>query len=179
MTHNKFLHVGDILGAHSLNGALTIYSHTRPSAALAGYSCWWIGDSPEHAQPHQIHRCWQHGKRMLAEIDGITDRNRAEACKGCKIWIPAEAVEVADDEYLWDELIGCEVRNAESSLGEVVALESYGAQDNLVVQSGPEAENRGQWLIPFTESIIQDVDPDRGLILIDLPEGMDACFTPG
>lgn len=178
MTDQTLLHVGDILGAHGLNGALTIYSHTRPADALAGYSCWWIGDTATTAHPRQLHRCWQHGKRLLAEIEGTSDRSSAEALKGNRIWIPAAEVEVADDEYLWEELIGCEVFDNERFLGSVTALESYGAQDNLVVKSAPDAETSGEWLIPFTEAIILDVDLDTHQIHIDPPEGMDACFTP-
>ncbi len=180
MHRKKFLHIGDILGAHGLKGALIVYSHTRPASAVAGYSCWRLGESAEQAGVYQVKRCWQHGKRMLAEIVGIADCDSAEALKGMKIWVTADEVDTADDEYLWEELIGCEVRSGEGGqlLGTVIALEEYGAQDNLVVKTAPEAPAQGEWLIPFTEQIITDVDLDQGLITVDLPEGMDACFTP-
>ncbi len=180
MVHPTFLHVGDILGAHGLKGTLIIFSHTRPASAVAGYSCWWVGESAETAETHDIKRCWQHGKRMLAEIDGINNCNDAEALKGMKIWITADEVETGDDEYLWEELIGCEVfdKNTEQALGTVMALEEYGAQDNLVVKTPADAEQSGEWLIPFTEAMIVEVDLDKALITIDMPEGMDACFTP-
>jgi len=180
MLHPAFLYVGDILGAHGLKGALIVFSHTRPASAVAGYSCWRLGESAETAKAHEVTRCWQHGKRMLAEIDGISDCNSAEALKGLKIWIPTSEVETDADEYLWEELIGCDVRVAatEQTLGSVAAMEEYGAQDNLVVKTPADAEQTGEWLIPFTEAIIVEVDLDKNLILIDMPEGMDACFTP-
>jgi len=178
MLHPSFLHVGDILGAHGLKGALIVYSHTRPASAVAGYSCWRIGESAETARAFDVARCWQHGKRMLAEINGISDCDSATAFKGMKIWVPADDVETDDDEYLWEELIGCEVRDADSLLGTVIALEEYGAQDNLVVKAAADAAQQGEWLIPFTEEIITTVDLDNNLIVIDMPEGMDACFTP-
>jgi len=178
MVRNTFLHVGDILGAHGLKGALSIYSHTRPASAVAGYSCWWVGDKPESARCYTVSRCWPHGKRMLAEIDGITDCTRAESLKGMQIWIPAAEVATDEDEYLWEELIGCEVRQPDGEqLGTVLALEEYGAQDNLVVQTAADAAEPGEWVIPFTEDIITGIDIDKGLILVDMPEGMDACFT--
>ncbi|MDQ6995957.1 MAG: ribosome maturation factor RimM [Mariprofundus sp.] len=177
MLHPTFLHVGDILGPHGLKGALIVYSHTRPASAVAGYSCWRVGASAETANTYDVTHCWQHGKRMLAEIAGIEDCNKAETLKGLKIWVPAEEVETDEGEYLWDELIGCEVRACGQSLGTVIALEEYGAQDNLVVKTHTEAVEQGEWLIPFTEEIIIEVDLDKGLIAIDMPEGMDACFT--
>ncbi|ATX81286.1 16S rRNA processing protein RimM [Mariprofundus ferrinatatus] len=176
----SYLHVGDILGTHGLKGTLTLYSHTRPASAVAGYSCWWVGESGELAKPYQVKRCWQHGKRMLADLEGIADCNSAEKLKGQKIWVPLSEVEVDEGEYLWEELIGCEVILDESDelLGTVVALEDYGAQDNLVVKAPDDAESQGEWLIPFIEEVIVEVDLEEGIIAVDLPDGMDACFTP-
>ncbi len=180
MVHPTFLHVGDILGAHGLKGALIVFSHTRPASAVAGYSCWWVGESAEVAKIYDVSRCWQHGKRMLAELDGIDDCNSAETFKGLKIWIPISEVETGEGEYLWEELIGCDVRTVDAgqTLGSVAAMEEYGAQDTLVVKTQADAAQPGEWLIPFTEEIIIEVDLDKGLILIAMPEGMDACFTP-
>jgi len=180
MSSDTLLHVGDILGTHGLKGTLIVYSHTRPANAVAGYSCWWLGKTSAVAKQYPVKRCWQHGKRMLVELDGINDCNSGEAFKGLKIWVPASEVEVDADEYLWEDLIGCEVRRVGSleSLGLVTALEEYGAQDNLLIHTVDGAEVAGEWLIPFIEEMIADVDLDERMILVDLPDGMDVCFTP-
>ncbi len=180
MARNSYLHVGDLVGAHGLKGTLILFSHTRPASAVAGYSCWWIGKSSESATAYPVKRCWQHGKRMLAELEGVTDCNRAESLKGLKVWIPESEVETDDDEYLWEDLIDCAViRQAdEQLLGTVTALEEYGAQDNLLVQTTEDAAVQGEWLIPFTEQIVVGVDLDEGIIVVDMPEGMEVCFTP-
>ena len=82
MPSKALLHIGDILGAHGLKGTLTIYSHTRPAQAIAGYSCWWLGNTAETARPYPVKRCWLHGgKRTLAELDGISDCNSAQTLK--------------------------------------------------------------------------------------------------
>jgi len=117
---------------------------------------------------------------MLAELDGVHDCNGAEKFRKLKVWIPADEVEADDDEYLWEELIGCRVVRAGSGelLGSVRALEEYGAQDNLLVETAADAVEPGEWLIPFLEDIITVVDLDEGVIEVALPEGMDVCFTP-
>ncbi|MDQ6998728.1 MAG: ribosome maturation factor RimM [Mariprofundus sp.] len=180
MSNNSFLQVGDLVGVHGLKGALIVYSHTRPANAVAGYSCWSVGKTAESAKEYSVKRCWQHGKRMLVELDGVTDCNQAETLKGLKVWISASEVETEDDEYLWEDLIDCVViRQAdESLLGTVIALEEYGAQDNLLVETMDDAEVAGEWLIPFTEEIIVGVDLDEGIVVVDMPDGMDVCFTP-
>lgn len=180
MSSDTLLNVGDILGTHGLKGTLIVYSHTRPANAVAGYSCWRVGKTAETAKSYQVKRCWQHGKRMLAELDGINDCNSAEALKKLKIWVPSSEVEVDEDEYLWQDLIGCVVvrHGSEDLLGEVTALEEYGAQDNLLIQTLDDADVQGEWLIPFIEEIIVGVDLDEGIVVVDLPDGMDVCFTP-
>ncbi|MBN4073236.1 16S rRNA processing protein RimM [Mariprofundus ferrooxydans] len=180
MACDSYLHIGDFVGAHGLKGTLIVYSHTRPANAVAGYSCWRIGKTAESATVYSVKRCWQHGKRTLVELDGVNDCNQAESFKGLKIWIAASEVETDDDEYLWEELIGCIVlRQANDEvLGTVTALEEYGAQDNLVVRSADDAETQGEWLIPFTEQTVIGVDLEEGIIVVDLPDGMDVCFTP-
>ena len=176
----SYLHIGDILGTHGLKGTLIVFSHTRPASAVAGYSCWWLGKSADALKSYEVKRCWQHGKRMLAEVDGINDCNSAESFKGLKVWVPASEVEVDEDEYLWEDLIGCEVLRdgSDELLGRVEALEEYGAQDNLLIRTSEEAEVQGEWLIPFIEEIVVEVDLEEGVIVVDLPEGMDICFTP-
>jgi len=123
-------------------------------------------------------RCWQHGKRILAVLEGVDDINAAEQLRDARIWIPAASVEVAEDEYLWADLIGCEVRCEDGELlGRVTALSDFGAQDILVVRA-EGGDRPGEWMLPFIEDVVREVDVAARRIVVRLPEGMDACFTP-
>ncbi|MDX8411212.1 MAG: ribosome maturation factor RimM [Mariprofundaceae bacterium] len=180
LTPEHLIEVGVVQAVHGLKGALTIYSHTRPTIGIAGYSFWWLGDSVERARRYEVIRCWQHGKRILARLEGVPDCVAAAALKGAKVWVPAADVEVSEDEYLWQDLIGCVVRDVASDLmlGTVTALEEFGAQDILTVRTADDADQPGEWLLPFVDDVVIDVDMDGNCITVRLPEGMDACFTP-
>ncbi len=174
----SFLELGSITGTHGLNGTIQVYSYTRPAIGIAGYSCWWLGDDTSLHEVRVL-RCWQHGKRILAQLDGINDVATAEALHGQTIRVPRDAVAVDEDEYLWQDLIGCTVADEQGELlGKVTALEDYGAQDTLIVRTLPEALQQGEWMIPFIEPVIIDVDMDRRHITVAMLPGMDACFTP-
>ncbi len=123
-------------------------------------------------------RCWRHGRRILAQLEGIGDCNAAGSLRDKKIFVPREHVDVGEDEYLWADLIGCRVYADGRLLGEVTALEEYGAQDNLIVVGDADAEQPGEWMLPFVAEVIEAVDLEDGRIDVHLPEGMDACFTP-
>jgi 16S rRNA processing protein RimM len=173
------LEVGAVHKPHGLKGALTIYSHTRPAIGIAGYSFWWLGKTAETARRYRVERCWQHGRRILAELQGIAEVSVAEAMAGTKIWVPVEEVALADGEYLWQDLIGCEVFLEDGTLlGSVVSLEAYGAQDILSVHTPDDATQTGEWLLPFIRQVVTGVDIAARRIEVRLPEGMDACFTP-
>jgi len=171
--------VGTILGVHGLKGTLTVYSDTRPASGIAGYSCWYLGMNADSAKAYYVRRCWQHGnKGMLAELEGVNTRTQAEQLKKIKIWVSTDEIEVDDDEYLWEELLDCAVYVGDKLIGSVKALEEYGAQDILVVKTPDDAVVQGEWMLPFTEDVIQLVDMQERRVDVCLLDGMDACFTP-
>ncbi len=156
-----------------------MFSHTRPADAVAGYLRWYVGKTEDTAAIYTVKDCHQHKKRILAKLEGIDSIEQAETLKGCKIFVPEEDVTVDDDEYLWQDLMGCIVINQhEEVLGEVTNLHEYGAQDILEVKTLADAEVSGEWMIPFVEDVIIGVDLDEQVIQIEQLEGMDACFTP-
>lgn len=112
-------------------------------------------------------------------MKGVSGRDAADALKGLSVYVDASEVEIDEDEYLWDDLIGCRVITDEGrALGEVAALQEYGAQDILTVAAGLDFDEPGEWMLPFTEEVIQNIDLDAKEIRVHLLEGMDACFTP-
>jgi len=173
------LYIGDILNPHGLKGSLIVFSHTRPVDAVAGYLRWYLGKTAEDVRPFQVTNCHQHKKRILAKLEGIDSIEQAETLKGLKIWVHADEVEVDEDEYLWQELIGCTVRNQHDAvLGKVTNLHEYGAQDILEVKTNADAEVSGEWMLPFIEDVVVNVDLANKTIKIEQLEGMEACFTP-
>jgi len=156
-----------------------VFSHTRPVDAVAGYLCWYLGKTEDAVQKYVVKGCHQHKKRILAKLEGIDSIEDAETLKGLKIWVHEEDVEVDEGEYLWQELIGCTVRNQDDEvLGTVSNLHEYGAQDILEVKTIPDARVSGEWMLPFIEDVVLDVDLENKTIQIEQLEGMEACFTP-
>jgi 16S rRNA processing protein RimM len=173
------LYIGDILNPHGLKGSLIVFSHTRPVDAVAGYLRWYIGKDENHVHEYAVVDCHQHKKRILAKLEGVESIEQVEQLKGLKIFVPEDEVEVDEGEFLWRDLMGCTVVDqAGHKLGEVTALYEFGAQDNLEIKTTADMDKSGEWLLPFIEDVIVDVDLDEKIIQVNLLEGMDACFTP-
>jgi len=109
----------------------------------------------------------------------VGDCDSAEALKHAKIWIDADEVDVDEDEYLWEDLTGFSViTDAGTLIGTVTGLAEFGAQDNLVIETVVDADVAGEWMIPFIEDVIVEIDDESRTITIEMLEGMEACFTP-
>ncbi|MDQ7003330.1 MAG: ribosome maturation factor RimM [Ghiorsea sp.] len=173
------LYIGDILNPHGLKGSLIVFSHTRPVQAVAGYLRWYIGKDESNVEAYTVLDCHQHKKRILAKLEGIESIEQVESLKGMKIFVPEDEVEVDEDEFLWQDIIGCIVIDQHNNkLGEVTALHEFGAQDNLEIKTTADMDESGEWLLPFIEDVIINVDLDKAIIEVNLLDGMDACFSP-
>lgn len=156
-----------------------MFSHTRPVQAVAGYLRWYIGKDESKVEAYTVLDCHQHKKRILAKLEGIESIEQVESLKGMKIFVPEDEVEVDEDEFLWQDIIGCIVIDQHNNkLGEVTALHEFGAQDNLEIKTTVDMDESGEWLLPFIEDVIINVDLDKAIIEVNLLDGMDACFSP-
>jgi 16S rRNA processing protein RimM len=106
-----------------------------------------------------------HGAVLLAQLRGIDVRERAQALKGCDLFVRrSEFPPSAKDQYYWVDLIGCQVVNpADVALGVVEQVQEYGADPVLAVR-GPDGQRR---LIPFVQRHVLNVDLAARRILAD------------
>lgn len=156
--------VGHINGVYGVKGWVKVFSDTRPRENIFSYSPWWI-ELKEGWREISIINSRIQGKGLVAQIEGIDDRDQALGLLSCKIGVSRDQLPAPDeDEYYWSDLVGLEVINlADESFGNVKELLETGGHDVLVVES-----KTGQLLIPFVPKVyILDVDLDSGQIKVD------------
>jgi len=104
------------------------------------------------------------GKYWLAEIDGVADRNSAEALRGTALWIERDALPAPDEgAFYYDDLAGMiALDEAGLKIGTVLGAENFGAGDLLEIQplSGES------FFIPFNDDYVPKVDLDAGTLTI-------------
>jgi len=123
--------------------------------------------SGEVAGTFEVEEIWDHKGRSIVKLAGIDSISDSEALAGCEIRIPKEARPPApDDEYYHDDLVGCQVVDAESGkeLGVVTAWRDFGGTGLLEVGDG--------LMIPFARSICVGIDVAGKQIRVKLPEGL-------
>lgn len=106
------------------------------------------------------------GYAFFKEISSIEE---AEKLKGQILGLPKEELtDLEDDEFYYHELMGCHVYNEQGEdTGEVVAILETGAHLVLRVK-----DKETQYLLPFVEAFVLDVDVVNKTITIKEQEGL-------
>jgi len=154
--------VGHIIGVQGVKGWVKVFSDTSPRENILNYSPWKIVTG-EKIMDVAVNGRLQ-GKNVIAQIDGIEDRDLAVELIGSKIYIePGQLPKLAEGEYYWSDLIGMKVESLESEpLGTVETMMETGANDVMVLQGDRER------LIPFViDEIVREVDLANKRVVVD------------
>jgi 16S rRNA processing protein RimM len=110
-----------------------------------------------------------HKRVILLSLEGITDRTAAESLIGSEMWMERSNLpEPEDGSYYWFDIEGLSVFDlGGKNLGKVISIIPTGSNDVYVAQSG-----EGEILIPAIESVIKKIDLEKGIMAVDLPEGL-------
>lgn len=111
----------------------------------------------------------EQGDIVVATIEGLDDRNAAEALKGARVFVSRTAFPTPDeDEFYWIDLIGLDVVNRQGeALGTVVDLIDTGPHCVLrcAVSAAEASGEAAERLIPFVSAYIDTVSlADRRIV---------------
>ena len=161
--------LGVITGAHGLQGAVRVKTFTALPDAIAGY-----GPLEDAAGSRRFAlRLVRIEKGMaLVQIDGIEDRDAAEALKGVELFLDRAALppEEDEEEFYHADLVGLAAVDVNGArLGTVRALHDFGAGDLIEVLPDEGGQPR---VFPFTREAVPAIDLAARTVTIDPPEGL-------
>ncbi|EME70684.1 16S rRNA-processing protein RimM [Paramagnetospirillum caucaseum] len=154
-----------IVGVHGVRGAVRIKSFTEEPADIGYYSPM---EDEAGGTKFRLKVTGEVKGLVIATLEGIADRNAAEALKGTGLWVPRERLpgRLAEDEFLYSDLIGLVVEAVDGKrLGTVKAVADYGAGDVLDIKLEP----KGDMMVPFTKDSVPEVDIAGGRLVVVPP----------
>jgi len=163
----KRICVGIITGAHGVRGAVRVKSFTADPKDVARY-----GPLEDEGGERRWSLALMRSVKgvVVCRVEGIADRDNAEALRGLRLYLPRAALPpTAEEEYYHADLIGLQARLADGTvLGQVRAVHDFGAGDTLEIvrRTGPPA------MVPFTRAIVPVVDLAAGRLVVDPPPGL-------
>ena len=165
MSSSEIVILGRLLDPYGIRGWIRLHPFGDDPLTWARMPAWWVGEEQGPWREVAVKGMKAHGDGVVVLLEGVADRDSAEALKGQFIGAPREALPVtAEDEFYWADLIGLSVVNgAGESLGQVVGLIETGANDVLRVQLPGEPER----LLPFVDAVVKTVDRANRQIVVE------------
>ena len=160
--------MGRISAPYAVRGWIKIQPRSEYTDSLLDYERCWVGRQGDWRECRLLEGK-AHGQYLLAHLEGMEDRDAAEAVMGMDIAVAREDRPAAEEgEYYWDDLIGLEVVNGEGEvLGQVAGLLETGAHDVLQVKGERER------LIPFVDAYVRAVDMAARRIVVEWQRDWD------
>jgi 16S rRNA processing protein RimM len=161
--------LGRAIGARGLKGEVRIKTFTEDPLAIGAY-----GPLQNEARTRQfeISNVKTAKDGVVARLKGISTREQADALKGVEFYVDRDRLPDVEDDFTFyfEDLIGLVAINENgSALGQVVAVQNFGAGDLLEVRP---ATGGATVLVPFTREIVPDIDKEAGWLLMLAPEGI-------
>ncbi|MBI3445929.1 MAG: 16S rRNA processing protein RimM [Magnetospirillum sp.] len=153
-----------IAGVHGVRGAVRIKSFTEDPADIGYYS---PVENEAGSVKFRLKVTGEVKGLVIATLEGVSDRNAAEALKGTELWVSRERLpKSGEDEFLYSDLIGMAVMGTDGQrLGTVKAVADYGAGDVLDIKLEP----KGEMMVPFTRDSVPEVDVANGRLVVVPP----------
>lgn len=163
---DDLLVVGNIGAPFGVRGWLKIYSFTEPATNILEYLPWQIKRT-EHWQNIKLLSGRAHGKGIVAQLEGISDRDKAIEYRGIDIAISRKLLpELSGDQVYWSELVGMLVQNLQGEqLGHIKDVFATGANDVIVVSVPRQKE---PILIPYVlDHYVISIDKTSRIMRVD------------
>jgi len=99
----RWIEIGQIVKPHGLAGRVKVLSYLESDRLLQSLVDAWIGPSRDSAKRYTIENVRREGRTHFSlKIEGIEDRNAADALRGLTVSVPCERLEtLPEDEYYW------------------------------------------------------------------------------
>ena len=159
--------VGVIVGAHGVSGAVRVKSFTQAARDLTAYGA--LTDERGERR-FALQAVGAARGAVLAKIEGVADRDAAEALRGTRLYAERAAFPAAGrNEFYLADLVGLSVETKDGrTLGRVRTISNFGAGDLIDL----ELAAGGSAYLPFTQAAAPVVDLAGGRIVVDPPKGL-------
>ncbi|MFP5212885.1 MAG: ribosome maturation factor RimM [Acidobacteriota bacterium] len=171
MENPRFVPVGKIVRTHGVKGGLKVFPYGDSMETLGAGTAFLL--RPERTDVKAeltLQGVQRQGKLLLVRFGEITDMDGAQTVIGEELFLPEDRLPpVEEGEYYHYQLIGLSVETVGGmKVGVLRSIMESGASDIYVVDDGGGREV----LIPAVEEVIREIDLERGIMVIDPPEGL-------
>lgn len=158
----RFIEAGEIVGTHGVNGEVKLQPWTDSAAFLLRFRTLYIDGLPREVESSRIHK-----DMLLLKLRDVPDVNAAMRLKGRVVRFDRADAGLPEGTFFLRDLLGARVvTEGNEPVGVLEDVLEYPASRVYVVRG--ETEH----LIPERPEFIVSADPDAGVLVVRLIEGM-------
>ena len=163
----QYLETGKIVGTHGIRGMVRVKPWSDSGEFLNNFKRFFL--SPDGENELKAVKIQPHGGVVLIAFKGIDTVEQAESLRGKTVYICRDDITLPDGRYFIDDLIGCEVFDADSGekYGVISEVSQTGANDVWHIKSGEK-----EYLLPAIDEVIVTVDPENETLEIRPMKGI-------
>ena len=162
----EFLEAGKIVTTHGIRGEVKIMPYTDTPELLAEFDRLFMGRNKDEVT---IVRSRVFKNMVIAKIEGVDTPEDAEKLRNKLLYMHRDDLELGGDTYFIQDLIGMEVRDADSDelYGVIDDVMQTGANDVYVVKSADK-----ELLVPAIADVVISTDIDGNVMTIRPLDGL-------
>lgn len=162
----QYLEAGKIVTTHGIKGEIKIMPYTDYPELLCEFDRLFLGKNHEEIN---VERSRVFKNMVIAKLEGYDTPEAAEKLRNKILYMHRDDLELDEDTYFIQDLIGIEVSDADSGFvyGKITDVMQTGANDVYVIQ-GKDRE----YLIPAIPEVVITTDIDENIMTIRPLEGL-------
>lgn len=166
--------LGHIVAAHGIRGEVLVRTYTGAPADITAYGPLTSADG---SRSFRLAVVRETPKGVIARVGGIADRTAAEALAGVALYVPRHLLPApADSEFYHADLVGlAAVAPDGTAVGDVVAVQNYGAGDLLEIRLAATGRTE---LVPFADAYVPIIDVETGRLVVVMPAAAEDDDAP-
>lgn len=164
----QFLETAKIVATHGVRGEVRCQYFCDSAEFLCEFDELYLDKKGE--KPVEITRAYPHKNVVIMKIDGIDTVEDAQKLIGKTLYMNRDDVELDEDVYFIQDIIGLVVKDIDSGevYGKISEVYQNGATDVYSIKK----ENGTELMFPYIDEVVKKIDIEAGEMLIKPLEGL-------
>lgn len=162
----EYLEAGKIVNTHGIRGEVKIMPYCDSPELLCDFDRLFMGKSLKEIY---IERSRVQKNMIICKIEGVDTPEEAEKLRNKMLYMHRDDLELDEDTYFIQDLIGMTVKNADTGeiYGIIDDVFQTGANDVYSIKNGDKS-----YLVPAIADVVITTDIDSGIMTIRPLEGL-------
>lgn len=165
----EFLEVGQIVGTHGVRGEMRVNPWTDSPEFVRQFKTLYYDKNG--TKPVKVLSSRVHGNVVLVKLDGVETVEAAAAMRNKMLYIRRADAKLKPGTYFIEELIGCEVYDADNETkiyGTISDVSQTGANDVWHITD----DSKNEYLIPAIKDVVVKTDVESNKVIIRPMKGI-------